>query len=254
MEAPPSHSEAMQPAEYAALAAVEDRLWYFRSLHRLVAGELGRTLGSGPAALLDAGCGTGGLMRRLGAARPGWTWTGVEASPVACAYARDQGAGNVIEAALPRLPFPDGTFDAVVLADVLYQVEDDVAALRECWRILRPGGVVVATVPAYRWLWSYHDVAVEGRRRYSRMEILGKLRQSGFGAARATYWNTLFLPVLILRRKVLAAPRAGSDVRPYPAALEALGRALAAVEYGLLRALGGLPFGGSILVSARKPA
>ena len=100
MEAPPSHSEAMQPAEYAALAAVEDRLWYFRSLHRLVAGELGRTLGSGPAALLDAGCGTGGLMRRLGAARPGWTWTGVEASPVACAYARDQGAGNVIEAAL----------------------------------------------------------------------------------------------------------------------------------------------------------
>ncbi len=54
-----------------------------------------------------------------------------------------------------RLPFPDGYFDAVILSEILEHVDDDVAGLREVYRVLRPGGVVAITVPNanYPFLW-----------------------------------------------------------------------------------------------------
>ena len=139
-----------------------------------------------------------------------------------------------------------------MLADVLYHLDDDGAALREAFRVLRPGGLVIATVPAYPWLASYHDIAVEGQRRYARGEILRKLGAAGFGEARATHWNALLLPFTVIRRKLLPAPAAGSDVRRYSAPIEAMGCAFMACERAWLRVFGRLPFGVSIFATARK--
>jgi SAM-dependent methyltransferase len=241
----------MQPAEYSALAAVEDKMWYFRSLHRLIERELSRVVGAGPAAVLDAGCGTGGLIRRLTGPHPQWRWTGIDISPAACQWARGRTSADIREASVESMPFAEGGFDAVVLADVLYHLGDDLGALRECRRVLRPGGVVIATVPAYPWLWSYHDAAVDGKRRYSRSGIRERLAGAGFGQVRSTYWNALALPFVVLRRKVLPAPRSGSDVKAYAPVFEALGRGLSAAEAAWLRAFGRLPFGVSILAVGR---
>ena len=245
----------MEAAEYRKLAEVEDAMWYFRALHSHAEREVLAAVGDGKGALLDAGCGTGGLIRRLAPRHAAWRWSGVDLEPVACALARERaGAGvEIHEASVTALPFGDGTFDAVVSADVLYHVDDDVAALREFFRVLRPGGVAVINVPAYRWLWSYHDVAVHSRRRYSRSEALAKLRAAGFGEARATYWNTLPFPLVVVRRKLFSAPQGGSDVHLFPAPLEAAFNAAMAVERAWLRAVGPLPFGSSVLVVARKP-
>lgn len=244
----------MLPDEYRKLAAIEDRMWYFRALHRHIADALERRLEAGSVRVLDAGCGTGGLIRRLGPNHPAWRWAGVDLSPLACGLARERvPAAEVREASVTALPWGDAAFDAVVSADVLYHVEDDAAALREFFRVLRPGGTVVINVPAYRWLWSYHDVAVQSQRRYGRGELIAKLAAAGFIGVRTTHWNALPFPLVVARRKLLPAPRGGSDVQLSSAPIEALLDAAMAVERGWLRIGGSWAWGSSIFAVAQRP-
>jgi SAM-dependent methyltransferase len=243
----------MEADEYRKLAAVEDRMWYFRALHAQLEQVLVSALGRGPARILDVGCGTGGLIRRLAPRQAAWRWTGLDVSPVACALARTRTEAEVVEGAAEHLPFADGTWDAVVAADVLYHLDDDVAALREMARVLRPGGLLVANEPALAWLWSYHDEAVQGRRRYSRRQLQERVGEAGLVVDRATYRNAVAFPFVVVRRKLLPPPRGGSDVRLGPAPLEAALRLATAVERLWLGRVGHLPVGSSVLIGARKP-
>ncbi len=245
----------MESTEYTRLAAVEDSMWYFRALHSHIWRELSRRLGT-EAALLDAGCGTGGLIRRLGPRRVGWKWTGVDVSPLALELVRKRcgATADLQEGSVTALPFDNGVFDAVVSADVLYHLDDDSAALREFHRVLCPGGVLVVNVPAYRWLWSYHDEAVHGRRRYGRAELLEKMSWAGFVRGRATYWNLLPLPLIIARRKLFPPARSGSDVQKLSAPVEAGLRGAMAIESACLAGFGTLPAGSSVLAVADRAA
>jgi ubiquinone/menaquinone biosynthesis C-methylase UbiE len=247
----------MNSAEYTKLAEVEDVMWYFRALHGHVARALEKELrrdGTKGVKILDAGCGTGGLIRRLAQTHTAWRWTGVDVERQACELARARvGSAEICEASVTALPWGTGVFDAVVSADVLYHVDDDEAALREFFRVLKPGGIAVINVPAYRWLWSYHDVATHAKRRYGRGELMGKLRAAGFGEGRTTHWNALPLPLVVMRRKFLPAPKGGSDVQLQAAPVEAVFDAAMALERMWLRGVGRLPWGSSLLAVARKP-
>lgn len=246
----------MDPAEYPKLAAVEDRMWYFRALHAHAERALAARLLAHPRAeLLDAGCGTGGLIRRLKTSHPEWRWSGVDVSPIACRFTRERVGPDVeiIEGSVTALPMADASRDGITSLDVIYHVDDDVAALREFYRVLRPGGVLVLNVPAHPWLWSYHDVATHARRRYSRHELLEKLRGTGFVVEGATHWNTLFFPLVVMRRKFLPPPADRSDVRLYPGPVEAVFNLGMAAEVLWLNALKRLPFGSSLFAVASKP-
>ena len=251
----------MEADEYRKLADVEDQMWYFHALHGHIERALARSLPAN-GKVLDAGCGTGGLIRRLSVRHPEWQWTGIDLEPIACelakerARARSAGSGQAAEihrGSVTALPFAEGTFDAVVSADVLYHVDDDEAALRQFFHVLRPGGIAVINVPAYRWLWSYHDTATHARRRYERSEVLTKLNAAGFVFAHATHWNALPLPLVIVRRKLLPAPAGGSDVSLFPAPIETAFRGAMAAEQAWLKAFGALPFGSSVFAVAAKP-
>jgi len=243
----------MKPLAYRKMAEVEDAMWYYRALHRTVITALARTMGGVRPAVLDAGCGTGGLLRRLQAAWPAWDLAGVDFSPLACALAQERTGLSVTEGSVTALPFAEGTYDAITACDVVCQVADAPAALGEFHRVLRPGGVVVLTMPAYRWMHSYHDRAVGNLRRYSRGETDALLRAAGFRVELATYWNTLLFPLAVLQRKVLQVRASSSDVRLYPAPVESFCNAMNLIEHAWLRRGGVLPWGNSVLAVGRRP-
>ena len=227
-------------------------MWYYRALHRLVTRSLAAALPDGSARLLDAGCGTGGLLRHLHATQPTWTLTGLDFSPLACELARERTGGEIVQGSIAELPFADATFDAVVSCDVVCQVTDPAQAVREFHRCLKPGGTVVLTMPAYHWMYSYHDQAVGNLRRYTRGEVNALLRAAGFVIVSSTYWNTLLFPLAVLRRKFLPPAAPASDVGRYPALVEAGCNALMAVEQAWLGWGEQLRFGNSVLTAALK--
>src|SRR5687768_17448243 len=205
----------MNADEYRKLAAVEDRMWYFRSLHRHVAREL-LSEGLAPAAdVLDAGCGTGGLILRAREHLPATHWCGIDFMPLACQLARERcGPGvEIHEASITALPFANASFDAVVSADVISQVTNPEAAFAEFFRVLRPGGIVFINVAAYMWMWSYHDDAAQTKHRYTRREVAVLLRDAGFAAERLTHWNALPFPAIWAKRKLFRRPDDTSDVK-----------------------------------------
>lgn len=240
--------------EYLKLAEVEDRMWYFRSLHAHVERALAPAV-SPEGAVLDAGCGTGGLILRLRARHAGWNYAGIDFMPLACELARRRcGAGvDVRVASITELPFADGSFDAVVSADVVCQVENPGVAAAEFFRVLRPGGTVVINVPAYMWMWSYHDDSCQTKHRYTRREIAALLQGAKFAGARTTHWNALPFPAVWAKRKLFRSSRDTSDVKEYPRAVEAIFGALMALEHAWVRAGGTWGWGTSVFGVAQKP-
>jgi len=226
-------------------------MWWFRGLHANLLAQLpGERVADGP--VLDAGCGTGGFLARFAAAIPGAMLVGLELDPHAAGVARRKSECPVCVGSVEGLPFADGSFEAVVSADVLCHAGvDERGALVAFRRCLRPGGILVLNLPAYRWLYSAHDAAVANVRRYGRDEVELMLRESGFAGVHTRYWNTLLFPMMVLRRKLWRS--AGSDVALLPAPVERAFAAIMALERWVAARGVPLPFGGSILATAVKP-
>ncbi|HVM78962.1 MAG TPA: methyltransferase domain-containing protein [Stellaceae bacterium] len=247
----------MERAEYERLAALDRRLWWFHGMHAQMLGALGRRRPPRKGErILDAGCGTGGLLAGLGERFPEAQPVGVEIDAVAGAVARDHSGRPVCIGSVNALPFADARFTAVLSSDVLcHEGVDEEAALQHFLRCLAPGGVLVLNLPAYAWLLSWHDSAVHNVRRYSAARVRRLLAAAGFTAIRTSYWNTLLFPLMVLRRKLgwrKGAPRA-SDVAMLPAPVEAAFRLVVRIEAGLVGLGLRLPFGGSVLATAVKP-
>ena len=237
----------MEPAEYALMDAAEDRMWWYRALHRRLIDALDGVRGP----VLDAGCGTGGLLARMRAARPDLQVMGVEWSGQAVARATAKSGALVVRGSVNALPFPDAAFAAAVTADVLcHGGVDPPLALAELRRVLRPGGRLVANMPAYAWLLSAHDRQVHNVRRCTARQLSTMLQQAGFTLVRASYWNSLLLPLMVAQRKLRAQGSAASDVAPFPPWLDAMFHATTEAERRLPFRL---PAGGSVMATAERP-
>ncbi|WP_289298792.1 class I SAM-dependent methyltransferase [uncultured Reyranella sp.] len=246
----------MERAEYELMHAVEDRMWWYRGLRRLVSGQLARSLARSGAAgsVLDAGCGTGGMLRLLGPDVAGRPAIGLEYDPVAAAMARTKAARPVVSGSVNELPLRDGVLAAYVSLDVLCHANVDPArALKEAHRCLGPGAIAVFNLPAYSWMLSAHDRRVHNARRFTRGEARALVSAHGFRVVRASYWNTLLFPLMLLHRLVERGD-AESDVRDYPRWLDAIFSTALAIERAAIGAGLNLPFGGSLMIVAVRDA
>ena len=171
------------------------------------------------ALLLDAGAGFG--RHAFEAARQGARVvaldyaadevTGTRATFAAMAVAGEIDASRcagVLRGDATALPFPDATFDAVVTSEVLEHIPDDVGALAELARVLKPGGVLAATVPTSwpeRVCWRLSDeyhapLAVGGHVRiYSSTELRAKMRAAGLRVTGSHHAHALHSPYWWLR-------------------------------------------------------
>jgi SAM-dependent methyltransferase len=201
----------MDNAEYGRMHALETNYWWFVGRRAIIAQLLKRITSSKPVAtpldLLDLGCGTGANlpMLREAVGRDGAV-TGLDFSPLALQFARTHPASQgvlLLQGDAQRLPFPDASFDVVTMLDVLEHLPDDVCALQEVRRVLRPGGHFVFSVPAYQHLWSAHDTALHHFRRYEYLDLRRLLRAGGFRIELLSFAMSLMPPIAWLWRKMI---------------------------------------------------
>jgi SAM-dependent methyltransferase len=172
--------------------AVEDSHWWYRGKRRIVL-DVVRSLPLPPHPdILDAGSGSG---RNLVELSEFGNAVGLEPSERGVEVARARGVGEVVMGGIDAMPFDDDSFDLITCLDVLEHIEDDRGALRELRRVARPGGVLLATVPAYPLLWSSHDELNKHYRRYTRPVLLERAVEAGWRPLRTTHFNALLLPV-----------------------------------------------------------
>ena len=244
----------MERGEYERMHAVEDRMWWYRGLRALAVQLLGRALAASPAegAVLDAGCGTGGMLLVLADAVPHRTTLGLEYDRAAAGLAAVKARSPVVVGSVNEIPVRDGVLAGYVSLDVLcHGAVEPQSALREARRCLQPGGIVLLNLPAYRWLLSAHDRRVHNTRRFTLGEASGLVRGQGFRILRSSYWNTFLFPLMLLHRLVASADDE-SDVRDFPRWLEWLFSAVLAFERLLIGGGLNLPFGGSMMIVAAR--
>jgi ubiquinone/menaquinone biosynthesis C-methylase UbiE len=244
----------VERAEYDLMDAAEEGMWWYRAAHARLLDALRERPGA-PGPLLDAGCGTGGFLRRMAEAVPGRETVGLDYLPEAARRAAEKSGRPVTAGDANRLPFPDASFGAAISVDVICHAGVEPAkALAELHRVLRPGGTVVLNLPAFEWMRSAHDVRVHNARRFTRGGAARLLAEAGFTAIAGRYWNSLLLPLMILQRKVLhRRPDAPSDVTHFPPWIDATLHGVTEAERRIAAAGLPMPAGGSVMMLATRP-
>jgi ubiquinone/menaquinone biosynthesis C-methylase UbiE len=247
----------MYQGMYEATHALENDFWWFIGMRRIGRAFLDPLYPPGTRLdILDVGCGTGANLNRL-LSRYG-TPIGLDFAHEAIRFARTRAAANVVQASGDGIPFAAKSFDLVTAFGVICQlgVRSALAALRECYRVLRPGGRVLLRVPAYEFLKAQHDRVAETRQRYSARELRGVMERAGFVVEKLTHANMLLFPAAAAKRLAerVDPPRDpyASDLQPLPQVLNAICTRVLSAEAPLVRRFD-LPYGLSLMALGRKP-
>jgi SAM-dependent methyltransferase len=243
----------MNPAEYARMFQNEDHYWWFVSRRELVTEMIGRYVTAPNAVIVDVGCGTGATARALG--RFGRV-VGVDFSPLAMEACASRGLSELLRARAEAIPLASGSIDGVVATDIIEHLDDDLAALAEFRRILKPGGHAVITVPAYQFLWSEHDLALMHRRRYVASQIGELADRAGFRRIRLGYALSFLFPLalgrLLKRQSGTNGRPPEAQIKPVPGWINSALIRVQRLETALFRH-GSLPWGLSVVTVLQNP-
>jgi SAM-dependent methyltransferase len=232
----------------------QERSFWFRSRNRLLA-DLTQRWMPNAATVLEIGCGTGYVLAGLRQVLPRAQFTGSEVSSVGLEYAalRLGSEVSLFQMDAHAIPFSD-EFDLIAACDVLEHLEDDVAALSEIHRALKPGGCALLTVPQHPLLWSEADVFACHKRRYQRGELAAKCRQVGLQVAVNTSFVVGLLPLMMVQRLVRGRNKNydfNSELS-LPGWLDRLLFVILDIERRCIRMGARFPVGGSSVVVAFK--
>jgi ubiquinone/menaquinone biosynthesis C-methylase UbiE len=182
--------------------------------------------------ILNVGCGTGGTIKML---EKYGDVDNVDISEDAIKFMKKEGYTKIKKVEGTKLPYKDKSFDLVIALDVLEHIEYDKEALKEWERVLKPGGKVLLTVPAYQRLWSEHDISLYHFRRYRKGELHRKGTETRLNPVKISYAIVFSLPLVagfrllnkVLGRKVdsetsyVNLPKALNSIFTYLLSVEA---------------------------------
>lgn len=234
---------------YEDLYIQEEKHWWHISKRNVVEQMLDVFLRSKKIRILDIGCGTGKTMNML--SRFGTVW-GLDKSKTALSFCKKRGGfRHLVLGDAADTGFKDDFFDAITILDVLEHTEEH-ATLRETKRILKPGGIMVITVPAYQWLWSTWDEILKHKKRYTKGYLKTVVKEHGFTILRSSYmYSSLVLPIFIFRKLKSHKISYESDFSTNPPPINFLSTLLANIErYFIVR--GWVPFGTSLILVCKK--
>jgi SAM-dependent methyltransferase len=220
--------------------------WWYRARADLLQIALGPFLGE-PERVLDVGSADG----------PSVGWMDGHHQRVAMdVYPRGLSPGVGVCGSALALPFAGETFDVVAAFDVLEHCEPEHRAMSELTRVLRPGGRLLMSVPAYQWAWTDHDVQAGHHRRYTRSRLVTAVEQAGLTVRRATYAFSAVFPFFVAER-VARRVRSRSSSRaraltPVSGPVDRLLMAMTGFDRWML-ARRDLVVGSSIFLAAVKP-
>lgn len=239
----------------------ENSHWWFRWRYDLITQLVVSLKKNDSFKILDAGCGTGQMTKQLEGIGNA---IGMDSAPEAIEYAHSRGVQQLVRGSITDPPFAHGSFDCVLALDVIEHVDDDMGILTSLYQVIKPGGHLIITVPAFDALWSEHDEINHHKRRYRSPRLRRLVEEAGFTVDRVTYCNTaLCVPVFVARKvknlwRSLSLRRPGqdrplqSDLGDYPAPVNAGLYLLMKAETKLMQRID-MPFGVSILAVATRP-
>jgi SAM-dependent methyltransferase len=242
---------------YDQFAELEENHFWFRGRRTIFFDLIERELGGARSDLdiLEVGCGPGGMMPPL--TRYGRVH-GLDIAHDALRYCQTRGFANVATASGTELPFDDASFDVVALFDTIEHIPDDKKVLEEVHRILKPGGFVFISVPAYQFLYSQNDRLVHHQRRYTRSNLGSLLRETRFKPRKLTYFNTFLFPLILpavmvlkLKEKLFGLPEGQTNLsHQFAGPINDLFAWFMSAERWLLRNME-FPFGHSLIAIAK---
>ncbi len=192
----------MNYATYEVEAQVEATHWWFVGRRKLFS-QIIKAFDLPPNInVLDIGTSTGTnlrMLRELGYCNV----RGLDLHDEAIRWCADKGLGQVDKGDICSIPSPDSVYDLVMATDIIEHVDDDITALSEIARVLKPNGYAIITVPAFQSLWGLQDEASHHKRRYRQNELLEKLGQADLYAKKSFYFNYLLFAPIWLARQII---------------------------------------------------
>lgn len=250
-------NDGFNPEFFQLMVAVEPEHFWFVARNRILM-DVMRKYFPDPDKVLEMGCGTGFVLSGLRATFPQARLSGSDIFTEGLTFtARRVPSAFLFQMDARRIPFQE-EFDLIGAFDVLEHIEEDNAALAQMYQACKPGRGIVLTVPQHRWLWSRVDDFAHHKRRYTRAELIEKLARAGFRVEYATSFVSLLLPLMLASRGM---KKSGADMDQQ---MEAVGLkvgrltnavlgAIMQIERGLISLGLSFPFGGSLLLVARRP-
>jgi len=243
----------MRIDEYQKLYNLETKYWWHQGRQYIIDQLLRKYLpkSNKNVMILDLGCGTGvnfEILKKIGKVM------GVDASDEALKFCNKRGIIEVIKDNVETLSLPDESYDIVTGFDILEHIDNDELALKNMYRVLKPGGIAFILSPAYQFLWSEHDEALHHKRRYLLSEMHRKMSRAGFHMKKRSYCITFLSPPIFLYRLLSSfrtSQRPSTSYVILPDWLNQLFILLLKIEAKLLKVIN-FPFGISILCIAEK--
>lgn len=237
---------------FEQLSEVEQGHWWFRARNRVLLWVIAKKI-KPFFSLMEVGCGTGYVLEGIREVYPSAELFGAEYYDEGLYFARKR-VPNASFRQLDATVMDDSDcYDVIGAFDVIEHIEEDEKVLVNLARAIKPGGSLIITVPQHRWLWSQVDEHACHVRRYTRTELVKKVNKTSLSVEYVTSFVSFLVPLMWLSR--LRRFKGGCDPMSefrIPCWLNSSFEMIMHIELALLKLGLRLPFGGSLILVAKK--